>query len=60
MPQTEPWNSFPPDRVFAAMMPPVERPYSGRYPPVSTETAPWLVVGGLAAGAAYVIAKLIA
>src|SRR5215211_3573719 len=38
-PKTEPWNSFEPDLVTTLRMPPVERPYSGRYPPVMTLTS---------------------
>ena len=29
VPNTEPWNSFPPDLVTALMTPPLVRPYSG-------------------------------
>jgi hypothetical protein len=39
VPNTEPWNSFPPDLVTALIAPPVVRPYSGMYPPVTTFTS---------------------
>ncbi len=39
MPQTEPWNSLPPDLVIALIAPPLVRPYSGMYPPVTTFTS---------------------
>jgi hypothetical protein len=36
VPHTDPWNSFPPDLVTALIAPPLVRPYSGMYPPLTT------------------------